>query len=47
MKKEEEEEIRQCGLFMSSHLIQANKRKHPKQAIGAIHTNNQQLTAAL
>ena len=26
---------------MSSHLIQANERKHPKQAIDAIHANDQ------
>lgn len=34
-----------CGLFMSSRLIQANKRNHPKQAISAISTNNHWLTA--
>ena len=45
-KEKEEEGIRQCGLYMLSRLIQANERKHPKQAIGAIGANDQRPTAA-
>ena len=45
-EKEEEEEIRQCGLICSSRLIHANERKHPKQAIDAIHANDQRPVAA-
>ena len=32
-EKEGEEEIRQCGLYNPSCLIQTKKRKHPKQVI--------------
>ena len=31
---------------MPSRLIQANERKHPKQAIHAIHANDQRPVAA-
>ena len=45
-EKEEEEEIRNVWPFLCPlRLIHANKRKHPKQAIGAISTNNHWLTA--